>query len=580
MEDSVEEVGAGTGEGEGPGPGAAAVAPLPGSAAVSGSDGTFLGPWASHIQRPAMAAISGTNAATFKSHLRQLSDFFDIGSETIVHLIMSRPMSSDGHPVDPSAGLATDMSPSDSDDVGGDVQQLRVVFGQASARAVPLGTGRLEIGREARGATALVIDANDVSRLHAVIEELPERRGWLITDQGSRNGTFVDGVRVDHAELKPGAVIRIGSVLMVYTDAPILPQRLPTRTSGPERICGTSPALRHLRSEIELVGPELVPVLITGESGAGKEQVSEEIHRTSGRSGAFVPVNCAALPAALAESELFGHAAGAFTGAARRNEGLFRAAERGTIFLDEIGEMPLELQPKLLRVLAAGEVRAVGTTDTARLDVRVVAATNRDLAEEVRAGRFRGDLLARLAGWRLDVPPLRARREDIMPLIALFLSRTATAPRLSAGAVEALLVHDWPYNVRELEQAPRAAAVRAGVTRTLKSEHLPPEIGRRVQGRTTVPPPFGLPDRAAPPEAPVANEVPAVPPTGTPTAPQLAKVMERYDGNVARVARFYGKDRRQIYRWLERFGMVTASAAAADDADPAKADDKPDDASD
>jgi transcriptional regulator with GAF, ATPase, and Fis domain len=218
-----------------------------------------------------------------------------------------------------------------------------------------------------------------------------------------------------------------------------------------------------------------------GESGTGKELVAQALHRLSRRTGRFVAVNCGALPSELAESELFGHEKGAFTGAAARKPGLFEAADGGTLFLDEIGELPMHVQPKLLRALELKQVRPVGGSAERSVDVRVVAATHRDLAAAVERGTFRFDLQQRLWGAELCLPPLRERKEDVLPLAGRFLDEIAaeTGPRvLSPRALEVLLAHPWPGNVRELKHALHRAAVLAG-SPLIEPDHLfPPTVYR------------------------------------------------------------------------------------------------------
>ena len=205
------------------------------------------------------------------------------------------------------------------------------------------------------------------------------------------------------------------------------------------------------------------PLVVLGETGVGKEVVARVVHGNSPRAKQpFVAINVAALPSELLESELFGHGKGAFTGASRAQPGLFEAADGGTIFLDEIGEMPLPMQAKLLRVLQDGELRRVGQNTSYSVDVRIVCATHRDLALRVREGLFREDLFFRLSVLTLEVPPLRARREDVLPLALLFLAREKSqAKTFSAGAEERLLGHAWPGNVRELENAVKHGAALA-----------------------------------------------------------------------------------------------------------------------
>jgi anaerobic nitric oxide reductase transcription regulator len=232
-------------------------------------------------------------------------------------------------------------------------------------------------------------------------------------------------------------------------------------------LLGTSDAMARVRSEIELLARAELTSLVTGETGVGKELVAHAIHTKSRRANKpLVHVNCAALPESLAESELFGHVRGAFTGAVEHRAGKFELADGGTLLLDEIGELPLSIQPKLLRVLQSGEVQRIGSDRLLRVDVRVIAATNRDLWEELRVGRFRADLLYRLGVFPLHVPPLRERPDDIPVLSGHFLEvarqRLGTGPlRLNASARKKLREHTWPGNVRELEHALMRGALRA-----------------------------------------------------------------------------------------------------------------------
>src|SRR5713101_6854657 len=236
------------------------------------------------------------------------------------------------------------------------------------------------------------------------------------------------------------------------------------RTSG---IVGESEALEAVLQQVELVADTDATVLITGESGTGKELVARAIHeRSQRRKGPLVRVNCAAIPESLFESELFGYVRGAFTGALNDRAGRCEAAQGGTLMLDEIGEVPLAMQPKLLRVLQEKEFERVGETRARKIDVRIVAATNRDLAAEVAAGRFRGDLFYRLNVFPIENPPLRDRREDIPLLAEHFIETSARrlrrqAPRLSEAALRQLMTRDWPGNIRELENVIERAIILA-----------------------------------------------------------------------------------------------------------------------
>jgi len=243
-----------------------------------------------------------------------------------------------------------------------------------------------------------------------------------------------------------------------------------------------SEAMRRVLGVAERVAAVDAPALLTGESGSGKERVARFMHARSPRApGPFVAVNCGALPAELLESELFGHAKGAFTGADRDHAGLFEAAAGGTLLLDEVGEIALALQVKLLRVLQDRQVRRVGSTDSRAVDVRILAATNRDLDEMVESKSFRKDLYYRLKVVTIEVPPLRARRPDILPLAHAFLRRACAAYHcgpcsLSAPALDRLLAYSWPGNVRELEHAMERAVVLAEGKPKVEETDLPPEM--------------------------------------------------------------------------------------------------------
>ena len=308
--------------------------------------------------------------------------------------------------------------------------------------------------------------------------------------------------------------------------------------SKPAHIIGSSKPMRELYDQISNASRSMSTVLITGESGTGKELVARAIHEASGRSGDFVPVNCAAIPSELIESEFFGHTGGAFTGAKGMRPGLFEAADGGTIFLDEIGELPLAMQPKLLRVLQEGTVRRIGADRERAVKVRVVVATNRDLETEVRLGKFREDLFWRLNVIQLNLPPLRKRPFDIPLLIDHFVTRYAEISgmppiEVSAEALAILTAYSWPGNVRELENViERAVAMTSG------SITQPDDLPERLRSGNHA--------------ASVLNQ--ARENQMTLRELELAYVAEtlrRASGNKSRAAEMLGLDRKTLYRKLE-----------------------------
>ena len=403
------------------------------------------------------------------------------------------------------------------------VPVLRVLFvpeGDAPV-ARPLREGeRVAVGR-AVDPPDLVLRDPHLSRRHAVLACVD---GAVRVEDHSSNGTFVDGHRIDRvAELGDGAVVRAGdSLVMVRWELPGMPD-----AAHPELV-GGSPAMRELRSEIETVGASDATVLVLGETGTGKELVARALHARSRRRGPLVAMNCSAIPEQLAESHLFGHVSGAFTGATRDHAGVLRAASGGTLFLDEIGDLPTTLQPKLLRALEERAVMPVGATRAVPIDVRVVAATHADLAARVEAGSFRGDLYARLAEITLTTTPLRERREDVLPIVRAVLG--ADAPPISADLAERLVLHAWRFNVRELVKVAKELEVRGA--------HLPELTLALVEAR--LPPP--------PPPAPSADEEP-------PDRERFLALARAHRGNVSGLSRALGRSRRQVYRYAEGFGV-------------------------
>ncbi|MGN5518877.1 sigma-54 dependent transcriptional regulator [Halopseudomonas sp. Lyrl_26] len=317
-------------------------------------------------------------------------------------------------------------------------------------------------------------------------------------------------------------------------------------------IVGQSPAMQQLFHQIRQIARADGPVLVQGESGTGKELVARALHDQSSRSdGPYLVVNCGGIPGELMESEFFGHAAGAFTGARTQRAGLFQQADGGTLMLDELGEMPLPLQAKLLRVLQDGRLRPVGTDHELQVDVRIIAATNRNLTEAVADGSFREDLFYRLETFAIQVPPLRARGDDVLRLAQFFLARLNARQQtrikgFSDEALGVLQAYPFPGNVRELQNAVERAATFCDSS-LIEPRHLPQRICDQLTD----------PDM---PISPVLEGPTTLPRTGDPEGmPSLETVQRHYihqvlhatGGNKRRAAEILGITRRTLYRWLE-----------------------------
>ncbi|HEY5923168.1 MAG TPA: sigma 54-interacting transcriptional regulator [Kofleriaceae bacterium] len=399
---------------------------------------------------------------------------------------------------------------------------------------VTLGRGeRDDVVRTAQTLALAVADPR-MSQQHARLVCAAGR--WTIEDCGSRNGTFVDGAKLDRAELTDGTLIETGRTAYLFRMLEsVEPADLTagTQSSPLGELHTFSPPFARALANVARIALSAQSIVLVGETGTGKEVLARGVHAASRRGGAFVAVNCGALPDTLVESELFGYRKGAFSGATEDRPGLVRGADQGTLFLDEIGDLPLDTQAALLRVLQEREVMPIGATKPITVDIRVVAASHRDLEAEVAAGRFREDLFARLAGYVVEIPPVRERREDLGILIAALLGRLAADVRFAPAAGTVLLRYGWSRNVRELEQALGSATALAN-DGVVELEHLP----RALQA------PPGLREDLSPSELERRDE--------------LRVLLAKHRGNIAAVGRELGVARMQVHRWLDRFGIDVA----------------------
>ena len=379
----------------------------------------------------------------------------------------------------------------------------------------------------------LVVDDTTVSRLHAELDPRPD--GLWVRDLGSRNGTYVEGVQVGSARVPDGGAIQIGStVIRVETTVEARVDLWPESRFGP--LVGGSAPMRELFSTLERVAQLDSTVLVVGETGTGKELVANALHEASPRAEKpFVVVDCAALPEQLLESELFGHARGAFTGAASARAGAIESAAGGTVFLDEIGELPLQMQPKLLRALESRTVRRVGETAHRPVDVRFVSATNRDLRSMVNAGAFREDLYFRLAVLPIAVPPLRQRMDDVPLLIEHF--QPDSPPEWKREILREALDRPWLGNVREL----RNFVERAVAFGTKQAAAMSDAGGS--PSPASVPPPSMPPAAFEKPLREFKEEL---------EREYVRRLLARHGGNVTAAAQAAGIDRTYVYRLVRK----------------------------
>lgn len=402
----------------------------------------------------------------------------------------------------------------------------------------PLRLGEHAIGRVVEPGRGVGLpDDRRASRIHALVRVSGSATPIEIHDADSKNGIYVNGLRCQHCVLKDGDILRIGDSLLLLryeqtdlSDAPIA------------ALLGISAGQKALRARIRSVAASDAAVLLLGESGTGKDLSARAIHSASGRRGPLVSVNCAAIPDSLAESQFFGHMAGSFTGAQKDRQGFFAAADQGTLFLDEIGELSPRGQALLLRAIEDHAITPIGATAPRSCDVRIVAATNRDLPHAVEQGSFRGDLYARLAALVLRLLPLRARAEDVLILLSSALG--PRPPQMTARLAEALLLYAFPFNVRELHQLAKDL-LSSGETLLdlpLIAERLAVATPHRSSTSSSSPSTAISESDLPLPKQPLSREV-------------LLRLLEEHHGIIARVAQAAGRSRRQVMRWLDQYQL-------------------------
>ncbi|MCC6747752.1 MAG: sigma 54-dependent Fis family transcriptional regulator [Deltaproteobacteria bacterium] len=443
---------------------------------------------------------------------------------------------------------------------------LTVHAGPDVGKSCALDLHRVSVGQASDN--ELVLTDPQVSRRH--LEFQVHDQGYLVRDLKSTNGTYYQGARILEVLVSPGAELRLGSTVLRVVAQSERSEPV-ARRQALGTLIGSSAPMQEVYGLIAAVAPTDVTVLIEGETGTGKELVAEELHRHSSRARhAFSVVDCGALPPTLIESELFGHERGAFTGASSERAGIFEKSRGGTVFLDELGELPLDVQTRLLRVLDRRQIRRVGGDAVRKVDVRIVAATNRDLREEVRQGRFRQDLYFRLSVVRINVPPLRKRLEDL-PLLAehfLWQMGCVNPPEvLTPEVLKVLLSRKWPGNVRELRNVVERSVVLADeapfqvdsaqLSATSEEEGLTDE--ERGAAHRPVTTPSGA-----------ANWLAPAVPAGFLDQPYkgakesllqlfeelyLSRLYERYGHNISRIARDAGVDRQLVRRLLRKHGL-------------------------
>lgn len=435
--------------------------------------------------------------------------------------------------------------------------KLTILSGENNGKEFTLTRPLIKIGTKKENDIHLKDDT--MSRVHFEIHQTKD--GYLLRDSESLNGTFINGVRVKEAFLQSGALIRAGKTEMKFLPLDETFEVVPSKKNRYANLIGSSTAMRKIFTIIEKIASTDVTVIIEGESGTGKELVASAIHEKSKRhKKPFVVFDCSAVAENLIESELFGHEKGAFTGATGLRHGAFELADTGTVFLDEIGELNIDLQPKLLRVLESRTIRRVGGDRQLPIDVRVVAATNRNLEAEVKKGNFREDLFYRLNVVPIYLPPLRKRKEDIPLIVDHFLeahnNENPNKPieGISSGAMELLLSYEWPGNVRELKNTiSRALSFMEG------NQITPEDIPERVRipvakAELEIRDDLGFKDAKEQWIASFEKQY-------------LADILKKNNFNISAAAKEAGIDRKSVQRLIRKYDLNVGRGRGANDED-------------
>ncbi len=440
--------------------------------------------------------------------------------------------------------------------------QLIVLNTSSKGKKLDLNQPVTHIGK--KESNDLLLDEKTVSRNHVEIHQ--QENSYLLKDLESTNGTYINDIRVKEAYLSPGDIIRVGTVRVEFIafDEKIQIEPSIKQEFGP--LLGRSRRMRQIFSILEKISPTNATVLIEGETGTGKDVVARAIHQASPRKNKpFVVFDCSAVAPNLIESELFGHMKGSFTGAVATRKGAFEEANGGTIFLDEIGEMTLDLQPKLLRALEQREIKKVGANDSAPIDVRVVCATNKNLKKEVSENRFREDLYYRLSVVKINLPPMRERPDDIPFLIEKLLASSKfnqmpdgqlKVTRVEDDALKMLGRYQWPGNVREMVNIlERLVPMVEGNTITGQQvSYIFEEMEREEEATERMSVDMGLPFKEAKQKVVESFE-----------KDYLAALLRRNNYNISKTAREAGIDRKHIRNLLKKYGIIGEDAPDTED---------------